>query len=88
MKLALMLTLASFSLVGFAAEEEFAKVKTMMLENIDSRITNLQSSRSCVSAATTQDQMKKCREDMKKSHDKMKQDRKAKHEAFKSMKKK
>ena len=59
-----------------------------MLSSIDARLSNLQASRKCVADATSKDQMKKCREDMRAAHERLKQERKSKHEAFKALKKK
>lgn len=88
MKLLLITSLLSLSLPSLAEGEDFAKIKAMMLSNIDSRLSNLQASRKCVADAKDEAQMKSCREEMKKSHEKMKQERKAKRDTLRALKKK
>ncbi|MCB0351804.1 MAG: hypothetical protein KDD38_11515, partial [Bdellovibrionales bacterium] len=50
---------------GEKKEENFAKRKTEMLEGIDKKIAAMQEHKTCVSAASDKDAMKKCHEKMK-----------------------
>lgn len=80
MKLFTVLVLASLSLSSFAQkkEENFDQMKAKMTENLDKRIAGLQSAKSCVSSATTKEQLKGCRKNLKSSMKEMRGQRKHK----------
>lgn len=61
-----LLTLSSFSV--FAEEENFDKAKTVMTEHLDRKIADLQTAKSCVTAAKTKEALKVCHEEMKAKH--------------------
>jgi gas vesicle protein len=63
--------------------ENFEKVKAMVSSNIDERISNLQTFKSCVSSAADREALKACRKAHKESMKKMKESNKAEREAFK-----
>lgn len=56
--------------------EKFQKAKSMMLEKIEKRISNLQDVKSCVSSASNKEALKSCREKMKAHRAEMKEQRK------------
>jgi len=67
--------------VGVQAEEKgsgekFQKAKSMMLEKIEKRISNLQDVKSCVSSASNKEALKECRKKMKAHKAEMKEQRK------------
>lgn len=56
--------------------EKFAKFKERALENIDKRIAQMQSTRSCISSASDKEALKECRKDMKENRQEWKEKRK------------
>lgn len=65
MKVLSIVAICAFGFNAIAADEEFAMRKQKKLENMDKMISQMQQSRTCVSAATNKDEMKKCKEKMK-----------------------
>lgn len=71
-----------------AKSERFNKVKEMAMERISKKISMLETNKSCVSSATTREQLKNCRKSAKETRAQMKEEFKAKRMAFKNSKKK
>ncbi|MCC6137015.1 MAG: hypothetical protein IT287_00145 [Bdellovibrionaceae bacterium] len=80
MKSVLILTVLMCSLNVFA-EADIATAKTEMTANLDKRITNLQEAKNCVSNAASKEDMKKCHEALKEDRMEMRQERLGKKEA-------
>jgi hypothetical protein len=78
MKFFALVTFSMISLSTFAAEEQFAKNKEMVLANIDKRISLIQEHRGCVAGAADKNALKVC-------HDKHKTDMKSLHSANKGI---
>ncbi len=90
MKLFAVLVLASLSSFAFAnevKEENFEKTKTMMLESMDKRISNLQAGKTCVSAAKNREQLKECHKTMRSSMEELKKDSDNKRKAWREKRK-
>lgn len=87
------LIMLTISASAFAEKEEMLeKGKAMMVSNIDKRITVLQQTKSCISAATSRDKLKECgkkmREQMREVKEDALDDRKEMKAKFKEMKEK
>jgi hypothetical protein len=66
----LLLALALFSTVSFAEDNaNFEEHKKEILTKIDKRIAMMNEHKSCVSACTSQEALKKCREGMKEDRE-------------------
>ena len=83
MKLFTVLVLATLSLSSFAEmkDEDVSKMKSVMTENLDKRISYLQETKACVNKASTKEQIRECHkklkssmEELRKSSDKRKQE--------------
>jgi flagellar biosynthesis regulator FlbT len=78
----ILLAILAFSMLNVQAEEKkgsgekFQKAKSMMLEKIEKRISNLQDVKSCVSSASDKEALKACRAKMKEHRAEMKEQRK------------
>ena len=68
---------------GPKQQEMFSKMKQMHAEGIQSRITVLQTTLSCVNAAINHEQMKSCREQEQKAMEALHEKQKANMEAMK-----
>lgn len=79
MKLLFAALLAVGSLTAFA-EADLAKAKEEMTANMDKRIANLQQAKTCISGAATKEDMKKCHEALKEDRQEMRQAHLAKRE--------
>jgi hypothetical protein len=92
MKLILLFSLI-LSPIVFAEEnpakaERFQKVKEMALERVSTKMNLLEQNKSCISSASSREDLKSCRKAGKASHKQMKEEFKAKRMAFKNSKKK
>ncbi len=67
--------------------ENFEKAKAMVSSNIDERISNIQTFKSCVNSASDKAALKSCRDAHKETMKKMKESNKAEREAFKEERK-
>lgn len=65
MKFAVFIMIFGFSTVAFSQGENFEARKAEATKEIEERIAKLQEHKSCVSAASDQEALKKCRESMK-----------------------
>ena len=78
----ILLAILIFSICNVQAEdkkgsgEKFQEAKSKMLGNIEKRISNLQSIKSCVSSASDRDALKACRAKLKEHRAEMKEQRK------------
>lgn len=87
-RLFVLLALALTSLAANAAgddakrQEMFSKIKPVIVEGIQGRITILQTALSCANAATNHEQMKSCREQEHKAMKAHKQKQEAEREAM------
>ncbi|TNF30487.1 MAG: hypothetical protein EP319_04835 [Deltaproteobacteria bacterium] len=78
MKTLVMLSFLFLSFNAFSEDgkkgdgQNFEKAKSMMLENIEKRISNLQDVKSCVSSASDKSALKECRKKMKSMNTEMK----------------
>lgn len=79
--------------IAFSAQAEeskdalFKDAKDQMIKTIDQRIEHLQKAKGCVSLATQGEQMKACREELKKANASLRNDMKGKREEFKKRRK-
>ncbi len=88
MKFVMMIALTCMSLNAFPADDDhFAKVKTMMLTNIDKRLGYLQEHKTCVTAAADKDAMKACHDKHNAEMQSLHSDRKMMREQFKNERK-
>lgn len=87
--LALMITIPAYSddhgKEGMQ-KENLEKAKTEAIANIDQRISVLQGGKSCISSATSREDMKKCRKDVQAKMKEIQAEMKSKREKMKSMK--
>ena len=78
----------AFVLFSFSAmaqdKEVLSKAKELMTSNIDQRISILQETKSCVSAAESKEQLKECRQKMHSKMKDLKEDIKNDREELKS----
>lgn len=71
-----------------AKAERFQKVKEMALERVNTKMSLLERNKSCISSASTKEELKNCRKAGKASHKEMREEFKAKRMAFKNSRKK
>jgi len=76
----LLLSLALVSSFAFSDEGKFEDRKKEILEQLDKRASLLQEEKSCMSAAASHEDMKRCREKMKESHHALKEAGKARRD--------
>ena len=67
-----------------AKKEALAKVKSMAIANIESRIKALESTKSCISGASNKDEMKSCREQAKSQMKELRKSTKSQRQELKS----
>lgn len=89
MKYLVIFSLMSFSALAHDANGKptVAEIKEKMTARLDSKISALQETKSCVSSAETHEALKACRQKMKEQHKAFKEDMKEKKEAFKAERK-
>jgi hypothetical protein len=71
-----------------AKAERFQKIKEIALERVSTKMSLLEQNKSCISSASSREDLKNCRKAGKASHQQMKEKFKAKRMAFKNSKKK
>ncbi len=68
--------------------ERFNKVKELAMERISSKMSLLEKNKSCISSASSREELKSCRKAGKESRLQLKEEFKAKRMAFKNSRKK
>lgn len=81
------LVLSSFSVFADHHEENFAEAKSKLIAHLDARIAHINKAKDCVNAATTQEALKACRQQMHAEGKAMKDQWKGEKEAWKAEKK-
>lgn len=83
------LALSPFVFAEESAEksERFNKVKELALERISTKMSLLEKNKSCISSASSREELKSCRKAGKENNKKFKEEFKAKRMAFKNSKK-
>lgn len=86
---ALVFTFLFLPALGFAnqKQENLNEVKSKITSNIDKRISNLNTFKSCINSASTREQMKSCRENHRSSSKALKSQIKSEWQARKAQRK-